>query len=150
MSEGCAGMACGRSAAVHGSAVAWCGRGILLLGAPGSGKTSLLLQLLAAGGQLVADDLIRLDRCGSTLRVAAAGAPGLIELRGNRIFRTTTTAGVQVSLCVELNAGSAAERLPESAVTRVAGVELPVLRVACGAADGAAQVLMALVGRRAA
>ena len=98
----------------------------------------------------VADDLIRLDRCGSTLRVAAAGAPGLIELRGNGIFRTSTTAGVQVSLCVELNAGSAAERLPESAVTRVAGVELPVLRVASGAADGVAQVLMALVGRRAA
>ena len=93
---------------------------ILLTGAPGSGKSSLLLQLLAAGGQLVADDLVRLDRRGEALQVTAAGAPGLIELRGNGIFRTSTTAGVQVSLCVELNAGPAAERLPETAVTRVA------------------------------
>jgi HPr kinase/phosphorylase len=149
VSENFAGEAPGRSTAVHGSAVAWCGRGILLLGAPGSGKSSLLLQLLAAGGQLVADDLIRLERRGHGLGVSAAGAPGLIELRGNGIFRTTTMAGAQVSLCVELVPGSSVERLPTSAVTRVADVELPLLRVASGAADGAAQVLMALIGQRA-
>jgi len=132
----------------HGSAVAWCGRGILLLGAPGSGKSSLLLQLLAAGGQLVADDLVRLERRGDRLQVCATGGPGLIELRGNGIFRTTIMAGAQVSLCVELIPGPAAERLPTSAVTRVAEVELPLLRIASGAADGAAQVLTALVGQR--
>ena len=138
-----------RATAVHGSAVAWCGWGILLLGAPGSGKSGLLLQLLAAGAQLVADDLVRLERRGDGLRVCATGGPGLIELRGNGIFRTTIMAGAQVSLCVELIPGAAAERLPTSAVTRVADVELPLLRIVGGAADGAAQVLMALVGQRA-
>ena len=49
-------------------AVAWCGRGILLLGAPGSGKTALCLELLAAGAYLVADDLVRLEPRGGTLR----------------------------------------------------------------------------------
>ena len=136
--------------AIHASLVTWCRRGVLVLGQSGTGKTALCLELMRAGGYLVADDLVQLERCGAALYGCATGATCLIELRGNGIFRTSTTAGVQVSLCVELNAGSAAERLPESAVTRVAGVELPVLRVASGAADGVAQVLMALVGRRAA
>jgi len=39
--------------------------------------------------------------------------------------------------------------LPTNAVTRVADAELPLLRIVGGAADGAAQVLMALVGQRA-
>jgi HPr kinase/phosphorylase len=136
------------ASAVHASAASWAGWGILLAGPPGSGKSALLLQLLASGAQLVADDLVRLERRGAALYATAAGATGLIELRGNGIFRTTTAAGVRVSLCVELTPGAEGERLPERGVTRVAGVELPSLRVVGATASAAAQVFLALVARR--
>jgi serine kinase of HPr protein (carbohydrate metabolism regulator) len=134
----------GGSASIHGSAAAWAGRGILLLGDPGSGKSVLLAQLLAAGAYLVADDLVRLEERGGTLYAKPAGATGLIEVRANGIFRVATTVGVPVNLCVELTAASGNERLPERTVKRVAGADLPVLRVGDRGAEAIGQILLAL------
>ena len=136
-------------AAVHASAAAWAGRGILLLGEPGAGKSTLLADLLAAGAYLVADDLVRLEDRGGVLLATAGGATGLIELRGSGIFRVATTGVVPVRLCVELTAESQRERLPEFASVRLAGHEIPVMWARSATPPTAAQVLLALCSRRA-
>ncbi len=60
-----------------GRAVALAGRGILILGASGSGKSALALALVAGGAALVADDRVatRPARAGAR-RPAAAGDRG--------------------------------------------------------------------------
>ena len=42
---------------VHGTTVARAGRAVLILGASGTGKSALALQMIALGARLVADDL---------------------------------------------------------------------------------------------
>ena len=41
---------------LHASCVAWQGRGALILGRSGAGKSALALQLMAFGADLVSDD----------------------------------------------------------------------------------------------
>lgn len=137
-------------AAIHASAAAWVGRGILLLGEPGSGKSTLLAELLAAGAYLVADDLVRLEMRDRVVCATSGGATGLIELRGNGIFRVATTDVVPVNLCVELTPAPERDRLPEGGMLRVAGTELPLLRAWRNGRFPVAQVLLALCARRVA
>jgi hypothetical protein len=89
-------------AIVHGTAIAWLGRGILLLGRPGSGKSDLALRLIEAGALLVADDLVALEATGNRLVARAHGAPGLIELRGQGIFRQAALAEAAIDIVVRL------------------------------------------------
>jgi HPr kinase/phosphorylase len=46
------------SGTLHASVVAWRGRGLLILGASGAGKSSTALRLIDAGWMLVADDQV--------------------------------------------------------------------------------------------
>jgi HPr kinase/phosphorylase len=139
----------GTALRLHASAAAWCGRGVLLRGEPGSGKSALLAQLLQAGAYLVADDLVLLARRGQTVYATAPSAAGLIELRGNGIFRLATTVGVPVSLCVELAPSSDRERLPEGSATAILAVPVPLLRLDGQGPAAVAQILLALAARRA-
>lgn len=132
----------------HGSAVAWCGRGVLLLGRSGAGKSALLGGLLLAGGYLVADDLVALRRRGPVLLAAGVAPRGLIELRGNGIFRLATMSEIPVNLCVELVSPDEGERLPERRTTTIAGCDVPALRLPPGRTEPVAGILMALLGRR--
>lgn len=136
--------------AIHASLVAWCGHGILIRGDSGTGKTALCLELMAAGAYLVADDLVRLAHRSGRLWARAASVTGLIELRCNGIFRVATSSGVRVSLCVELQAVSRRERLPESCVISLAGASIPLLRLPEGGLAGAGSVLLALYAGRGA
>ena len=138
----------GPTGAIHASAVAWVGKGILILGESGSGKSTLVGQLLAQGAYLVADDLVRLEPRRGRLIVRASGAPGLIELRGSGIFRIATTNGVPVDLCVELAPADDRERLPARSAVTLAGIEVPMLRAERHDRLAAGQVLVALCGRR--
>ena len=45
---------------LHGSAVAFGARGLLILGGSGSGKSSLALRLVQHGAALVADDRVEI------------------------------------------------------------------------------------------
>lgn len=135
---------------LHASAVAWAGRGVLLLGPSGAGKSGLLARLLAAGAWLVADDLVRVTRRGGTLSAEAVSPAGLIELRGNGIFRLANTERVRVSLCVELlPTGTERERLPERRTTVIADVAVPVLSLDAGDPAAVACILIALAACRA-
>jgi HPr kinase/phosphorylase len=123
---------------VHGSAVAWAGRGLLILGASGAGKSGLALQLIARGAALVADDRVVLRRRGGAL---VAGAPaalaGLIEARGIGLLRLPAAPEATLALVVDLDRRPAA-RMPQrdtiaflgEPVELIPGREVPNLDVA--------------------
>lgn len=97
---------------LHASCVAVGGRGLLILGPSGSGKSALALQLIALGASLVADDRCLLWRDGAVLRARAPDTlAGLIEARGLGILRADHLADVAVQLVVDL-AETETQRLP--------------------------------------
>ena len=56
---------------IHASCVAFGGKGVLLLGASGAGKSSLALRLVDDGARLVADDRCDLFPRGGKLHARA-------------------------------------------------------------------------------
>lgn len=115
------------AATLHASCVAVAGRGLLILGPSGSGKSSLALQLMAYGAELVADDRTCLTAEGGGLLAAApAGVTGMIEARGIGILAAQTLAGVRLSLAVDLEHREE-ERLPPRRSLRLLGQEVPLV-----------------------
>lgn len=119
-------------------------------GASGTGKSSLVLQLLHAFGDraiLVGDDRIALSRDGDRLLASVPDAlAGLLEVRGLGIVRLPHVSPAAIDLVADIAAVNAAPRLPEADERRaiLAGVSLPRLFMAPSAPDGAARVALAL------
>jgi len=68
---------------LHATAVAFEGKGVLITGRSGSGKSSLALQLMAIGHTLIADDQTDVTRHADRLWASAPPSiKGMIEARG--------------------------------------------------------------------
>ena len=107
---------------VHATCVALEGRGVLLRGVPGAGKSDLALRLIEGGAQLVADDQVALTRSGETLLAAPpARIAGLLEVRGIGIVSLDFVPQCPVHLVVDLAPPEAIERLPEAASVTLSG-----------------------------
>ena len=101
------------SVRLHASCVAVDGRGLLILGPSGSGKSSLALQMIGLGAALVADDQVDVTCAGDALVAAAPPAlAGLIEARGVGMLRAGPVASVPLHLAVDLGQ-PASPRLPD-------------------------------------
>jgi serine kinase of HPr protein (carbohydrate metabolism regulator) len=113
---------------VHASCVAIGGRGVLIAGASGRGKSDLAMRLIDRGARLVSDDYTIL-RAGQARLVASPPATiaGRIELRGVGIVPVEAVAEAPVCLLVDLD--RAPERLPEPASAAFLGVAVPALGV---------------------
>jgi serine kinase of HPr protein (carbohydrate metabolism regulator) len=135
---------------IHASAASVGGRGVLIRGASGSGKSSLLLQLLvndASGTVLVADDRVVLRVADGRLLASPPPAlAGLLEIRGQGIRVLPWISPVAVDLVVDLAPLAACPRLPaeDEARLTLCNVVLPRIFVASGAHDGCARVGAAL------
>ena len=130
---------------VHGTSVAIDGRGVLLRGQSGAGKSDLALRLIDAGARLIADDQSELHRIGDTIAVRAPAAiAGLIEVRGVGILRLDPAADVPLLLIADLVAPEALERLPEWRSEVVLGLALPLISVTPFEASAAAKLRLAL------
>ncbi|MBP6999963.1 serine kinase [Amaricoccus sp.] len=114
-------------AILHASAVALEERGLLILGASGSGKSGLALRMMALGARLVADDRVALARRGAALvATAPAALRGMIEARGVGILRAEALAEAALVLAVDLDAEAAA-RMPHSRHFGYHGVEIELI-----------------------
>ncbi len=101
------------SVRLHASCVALGGRGLLILGHSGSGKSSLALQMIGLGAVLVADDQVDVSCADDGLVAAAPPAlAGLIEARGLGLLRADTVARVPLHLAVDLGQPGS-PRLPD-------------------------------------
>ena len=117
-----------REISLHATCVAIDGRGVVLTGESGAGKSALGLQLIDAGAMLVSDDLTTLLREGPRLiaRAPLQGA-GLIEARGNGMMQLPFVDQAPITFFVEVGA-LAGERLPEPAYRTELGVSVALLR----------------------
>lgn len=122
----------------------WLGRGLLLRGSPGTGKSDLALRLLEAGADLVADDLVVLERRDTRLIARPVALPGLIEARGQGPFRVASLPARAIDLLVDCRL-RAATRLPAPRRETILGIALPVLALACRDASAPARLRLALL-----
>jgi serine kinase of HPr protein (carbohydrate metabolism regulator) len=135
---------------VHASVARVGAQGVLIRGASGSGKSSLLMALLTsrdAGAVLVADDraLLAVEDGRLTASVPPALA-GLMEIRGTGIVRREHIPATAIDLVVDLKPLAECPRYPtdEEAFAVLAGVRLPRIFIAIGTHDGVARVIAAL------
>jgi len=91
------------SSQLHATTVAVDGRGVVITGPSGSGKSAMGLSLLALGAQLVTDDITCLSiKNGEVIARAPAGAPAGIEARGVGLLRADLAGPVPVALVVDM------------------------------------------------
>ncbi|MEZ5799548.1 MAG: HPr kinase/phosphatase C-terminal domain-containing protein [Nitratireductor sp.] len=111
------------------------GRGVLIEGNPGSGKTSLALGLIDIArsrghdANLVCDDQAILSSCdGRLLASCPPSIRGLVEIRGFGISRIKALAQTPVALAVRLVGDEAVQRrMPEPMVAEIGGINVPLV-----------------------
>ncbi len=113
---------------LHASCVALGERGVLILGKSGAGKSSLALQLMAFGAELVSDDRTVLHRLEDALIASAPDAiTGVIEARGLGLLHAHVAVNIRVCLVVNLDQIET-DRLPRHEMTDILGCSLPVVK----------------------
>jgi len=115
---------------IHATCIAIDGKGVLLRGPSGVGKSDLALRLIDGGGDLVADDRVDLDAAGGQLIASAPdNLKGFLEVRGLGIMRQEAYAETPVMLVVDLVAAGDVERMPEPEHTELQGIEIRLIRL---------------------
>lgn len=112
---------------IHATTVNVGGRGVLILGRSGAGKSSLALQLISLGAQLVSDDRTLVQREGDGLVAQApATIAGLIEARGVGLVKVTHAGATPLVLAVDLDQVEG-DRLPQPHSYTLFDVTIPCL-----------------------
>lgn len=123
------------------------GKGVLLRGKPGSGKSDLALRLIDRGAKLVGDDCLYLEVRQKGLFASPPSAiAGKLEVRGVGIIELPHLPFAKLRLVVDLAANGDNERIPEpeTAETSLCGVGLPMLSIVPGEASATLKVEQAL------
>ncbi len=112
---------------MHASCVAISGRGLLIIGPSGSGKSALALDLMALGARLVADDQTELSLHDKTVIARCPPAlHGLIEARGVGILTAPALAKTTIVLVADLSQPES-DRLPPHRKTLLLGQEVDLV-----------------------
>ena len=144
-------------AVIHGSCIAVDGHGVLLLGAPGSGKSDLVLRFVDHQGSgtsgrlraayLVADDQVVIQRDGEILMASAPDAlAGKLEVRGLGIVSAPAVSHAPLVLAVRLTSAAEIERLPDLTQSRfdILGLTIPLILIDPEKASAPARIRAAL------
>ncbi len=117
---------------LHATCVDLDGKGVLITGASGSGKSALALQLIALGAGLVADDQTRIERDGPILWASRpATLPSLIEARGIGLINAPMVPRTAIKLAINMDE-LAVDRLPPPRHVTHLGCDIPL----CHRVDG--------------
>ncbi len=140
----------------HGAARLWLtatgvavdGQGIAIVGAPGSGKSSLALQMMALGAVLIADDGLWLDTGSAPPMLHRPDqSPDLVEARGVGLIRAgAVCARAPLALIVDLDRREP-DRLPPRRLVAVGDGLCPLILGAGHPTLAAAVILLARNGR---
>lgn len=115
---------------LHGTCVDIGGKGVLIRGKPGTGKSSLALQLMDRGAVLVADDQTLLSLEREKLRVESPlPLRGRMEVRGIGLCSFPFKQKSSLRLCVEICDKEELERLPETLFIEYHQVKIPLLKL---------------------
>lgn len=126
---------------LHGTCVQVKGQAVLITGKPGSGKSSLALQLIDRGAVLIADDQTSLSQEEGEIVVRAPEAlKGLMEVRGVGICQFPCQEKSFLKLFVEICDSIDVERLPEPIFIEYYGIKVPYLKLLKGDPLGAIKV----------
>lgn len=112
---------------LHATCVAWQGRGVLILGRSGAGKSALALQLMAYGADLVSDDRTELLAEADVLTARPpATIEGLIEARGLGLLCVPFVPQADIALVVDLDQPEP-NRLPPQREITLLGISRPLV-----------------------
>lgn len=130
---------------VHGSAIALRTpdgdyAAVLLRGQSGTGKSDLAFRLIAAGGLLICDDQVTLERRQDKIMAAAVKEiAGLIEIRGVGLVKCPVTGDqnsgnasapqTRLRLVIDLVPRQNVPRLPEWESVDLLGISIPRLQL---------------------
>ena len=113
---------------LHASCVSINGNGVLILGPAGSGKSSLALNLIALGAELVADDqtLVRREHSG-LIASCPETISNLIEARGLGFLTPPSCDKAALTHVVDLSQVQT-QRVPVCEDYELFGITLPLFR----------------------
>ena len=112
---------------LHATSVAVAGRGLLITGASGSGKSSLAMQLISLGATLIADDRTEVRIVEGELRLDCPPTiAGRIEARGLGILEAPTVVDIPLWAVLDLDQAET-ERLPPRRATTIIGQSVALL-----------------------
>ena len=130
---------------IWGNVLSIDGRGVLLRGPSGIGKSDLALRLIDSGASLVADDRVELAREGDSLIARAPEAlSGRMEVRGIGIVSVPAVQRVSLVLVIDLVPLEQVPRMPDPGRWTHLGVSVPVISLFALEASAAAKVRMAV------
>jgi HPr kinase/phosphorylase len=134
---------------IHASSVSCDGRAVLILGASGTGKSTLALDLMSRCAVLISDDRTRIAKDNDGLVASAPDAiRGQIEARGIGILAASYAGPTRISLVVDLDKAPP-ERLPQARRITMLNVEIDLIYGA-GLNNLAPAILQFLKGGRVA
>ena len=113
---------------LHASCIAIGGRGVLLTGASGSGKSDLALRLIDRGAALVADDgVVVVAREGRLHARSGPNIEGQLEVRGLGILAFPALDEAPLALVIALD--QPVQRMPDELlpVRVIEGLTLPLI-----------------------
>lgn len=133
---------------LHATTVEAHGKGLLIVGAAGRGKSALALELMAFGATLVSDDQTEIHETAEGL---VAKAPttikNLVEARGVGILHAEAIGETRLHLVVNMDHDEK-DRLPKPRYFRIGTTNLPCVHRVSAPHFAAALFQMLRAGRR--
>jgi len=129
---------------IHGTCISIDGKGILLRGGSGAGKSDLALRLISAGAVLVGDDRVDVSfKNGALIASPPAALAGKLEVRGVGIVPQPFEENAPLLAVIDLVPPERVERMPEPEMVEILGVPLPLWRFAPFESSAVEKVILA-------